>query len=171
MKSLSGPLLTEKAKGAVTVFNLVNIGDTYFYTDCDIALAYGGHTYTPMPMQLPSFKSSDGSVMDAGTIKLGNVDLAMSSLRLNDNLTNQVIYAYEAFYDAAMSQVGVEQIYVGKVDGKPSLDESWVTIQTSAHINPWTQRFPRRRITMKDFPTLPRKGQYVTWGTNTIVIK
>lgn len=171
MKSLGATLLTEKAKGAVTVFNLVNIGDTYFYTDCDVLLSYGGHNYTPMPMQLPAFKSSDGSVLDSGTVKLGNVDRALSSLRLNGNLNNQLIYVYEAWYDSAMALIGTELIFAGKVDGKPALDELWATITVSANINPWTQRFPRRRITMKDFTAMPRRGQRITWGTNVITIK
>jgi hypothetical protein len=171
MKNLSAPLLTEKAGANVTVFNLIKIGTAFFYTDCDVSLSYGGNTYAPVPMELPAFRSSDGSVMDSGTIKIGNVDLAMSSLRLNGNLENQLVYVYEAWYDASMALIGVEQLYAGKIDGKPALDELWVTIRTSAHINPWTQRFPRRRITIKDFPNMPRKGAIITWGLNVITIK
>jgi hypothetical protein len=171
MKAQSQALIDEKKKQSVKTFWLVNIGDIYFYTDRNETISYGNNPYIPWPVEISGFKSSDGSPLDGGTVRLGNVTLEMSSLVLNNLLKNKTVYVYEAWLDIDNEIIEVELICPGKIDGRPGLDEHWVNINVVAHVNPWTQGCPRKRITKANYPTLPRRGDKMVWGTSIITFK
>lgn len=165
------PLIAEQAKQNATTFRLVKIGTAYCYTDCDRNIVYNGDTYVPYPLQVSGFNTSDGSPLDGGQIHLGNVNLAMSSLVLNGLLKNKDVYVYLAWLDAAGAIIGVDTVVMGKVDGRPALDEQWCSITVAAHLNPWTQHFPRRRVTKNNFPFIPVRGKKFTWGSTIMEVK
>jgi hypothetical protein len=170
MRTQSPELIAEKKKQNVRTFWLIKIGDNYHYTDCDQELSYGGDTYAPWPMKLSGFRASDGSPLDNGKIQLGNVTLALSAMVLNNSIKNAIVKIHEAWYDDSMTEIAVEMVAAGKVDGRPGLDERWCEITVATPINPWTQRCPRLRITKTNFPFLPAKGQKLNWGGDTITI-
>lgn len=170
MKNYSQALIDEKKKQNVTTFWLVKIS-TYCYTDCNQAIAYNGDTYNPWPLQLNGMQSSDGSPLDAVTIGLGNANLELSSIVLNSLFKNADVFINEAWLDANNTIIAADLVFAGKVDGRPALNEMWATVTAAPHINPWTQGFPRRRITKKLFPFLPSRGDKFTWGQTIITIK
>lgn len=171
MITQSQALIDEQKKQNVTTFYLVKIGTTYCYTDSDKNIVYNGDTYVTYPLQVNGFSVSDGSPLDGGEIKLGNVNLAMSSLVLNGLLKNKDVYIYRAWLNTAASIIGVDIVAMGKVDGRPALDEQWCRITVAAHINPWTQRFPRRLISKNNFPFIPIRGKKYTWGSTIMEVK
>jgi hypothetical protein len=170
MKSYSPALIEEKKKQAVTTFYLVKIG-TYCFTDCNETIVYNNETFTPWPVKIDGIVSRDGSPLDTTRIIMSNVDLSMSSFVLNGLFDNKSVYIYEAWFDSNMSIIGTDLLFVGKVDGRPSLTELECTITVAPHLNPWTQRFPRRRITKSLFPFLPQRGKKFIWGNVVITIK
>jgi len=86
-------------------------------------------------------------------------------------LQNAEVYIYEQWYEQDMTLINTELVFAGKVDGKPGLTEEYASITVSGHINPWTQRFPRRRITKKNYPFIPDRGTQFTWGGEIIEIQ
>lgn len=170
MKKFIKALTDEKKKQNVTVFWLVRVGE-YGFTDCDVDISYLGNIYKSFPVQLDAIKSSDGSPLDSVQVSLGNVDLTLSSLILNNTIKNADVLIYEAWFDADNNIIDAEQVFTGKVDGRPAFNEMRATITTAPFLNPWTQSFPRRRITKKLFPFLPSRGDEFTWGGKVIKIK
>lgn len=171
MITQSQQLIDEQKKQNATTFRLVKIGTAYCYTDCDQSIVYNSDTYLPWPLQVSGFRSSDGSPLDGGQIQLGNTDLTLSNLVLKNLIKDKDVYLYLAWLDANMAIVGVDMTAMGKVDGRPALDEQWGTITVAAHLNPWTQRFPRRMITKSNFPFIPVRGTKFTWGSAIIEVK
>ncbi|MEM2899433.1 MAG: hypothetical protein QXT63_01455 [Thermoplasmata archaeon] len=170
MKTLSQALIDEKKKQNVTTFFLIKIG-SYHYTDCNKPIVYNSDTYNPIPLQISGIKLSDANTLDGCQIQLGNVNLEFLSLVLNNLLKNQEVYIYEAWFNSSMDLIDVELIFSGKVDGRPGINEMWATITVAPHLNPWTQRFPRRRITKKEFPFLPERGTKFVWGSTIMTVK
>jgi hypothetical protein len=120
-----------------------------------------------MPLRLSGFVTSDGNPLEGGTIEVGNVPLDMSAAILNDTLSNAYVYLYEAWYDDSMTFIEADLIYAGKVSGRPGITEQYATIQASPHLNPWSQRCPRTKITKKNFPFLPTRGLMFSWANGT----
>lgn len=145
MKYLDPTLQAEKAKANVTSLFIVKIGD-YLFTDFNITINYYGDPCTPRALDLGAITTSDGSPLDGTTIKVGNADNAMSAIILNNELKNALVKIEEAYLDENLAIVGQELIFWGKVDGRPGFDEQWADITVAALYNPWTQRFPRRRL-------------------------
>lgn len=170
MKTQSQSLIDERAKQNVMPFWLAKVG-IFCATDCDRSINYNGDTYLPYPLQLSGFRSADGSPLDGGAIKIGNVDNSLSSLVLNNALKNAEVYIYEAWLDASLSIIGADLICQGKVDGRPGLSELWAQVTVAAHLNPWTQRYPRTRLTKSSFPFLPTRGTKFTWGSSIIEVQ
>lgn len=172
MKVQSDALIAEKQKQNVTTFWLVKMDGVIYITNCDQEIVYNGDTYHPYPLKLSGFKSADGSPLDGGTIQIGNVDLTMSSLVLNNRPPyGPPVTVYEAWFDESMSLIAAEVIGFGKIDGRPALDENWCTVNISGQLNAWTQRYPRTRITRANFPFLPLWGKTFTWGSTIITIE
>jgi len=167
MKTQSAALIAEQAKLSVTTFWLLQVG-SYYFTDYHDNLVYKGDTYIPFPFKLPEgVKTSDGSTLDGGEIKLSSVDLTLASAVLNNTLKNAEVYIYEQWFDVNMTLIDTELRFAGKVDGRPSLNEMNISVTVAAHLNPWTQRFPRRRITKTNFPFILPRNTIITWGRNT----
>ncbi len=145
MKLLSQQLRAEKAKAEVISFYLVKL-DTYCYTDCDVSIMYNGDTYMPLPLQLQDFQSSADMALEGGNIRLGNVDLVVSSLILNNLLKNKNVTIYEAFFDSNNTIIDVDTIFVGRIEGQTIDDEYWATIYVSAYRYNQKTYIPNRRI-------------------------
>jgi hypothetical protein len=145
MKSYSEQILTEKQKSSVTTFLLVKIG-TYCFTDSNIDIQHDGNTYQAYPLQISNIKSSDVSPLDGCTIKIGNVNLTLSSLVLNNLLKEKEVSIYEGWFNADGGLIEAVPVFFGKVDGRSGVDELWATITAMPFHNPWTSRCPRRRI-------------------------
>lgn len=170
MKTQSDALRDEQAKKEVTVFRLLKIG-SYCYTDYHKGVTFDGDTYDYFLFELPELRYSDGSSLDGGEIKLSSVDLTVASLVLNNLLKNVDVEIREQWYNSSAVLIDTELVFAGKVDGRPAINEKWITIKVSAHLNPWTQRFPRTRITKKNFSFIPERGTQFVWGSAIIIIK
>jgi len=147
MKSLTQALQTEKAKANVTTFFLINLGGLYGFTDCNVTINYNGLDYLPCPLQVNGFSVSNTSNLDGGSISFGNITNLFSSLVLNNDLRDMEVEIYEQWFDSANTVIDTEVVYIGKVSGRPSLNEQWCSVTVQSHKNPWTIRTPRRRIT------------------------
>lgn len=171
MKSQGGALIAEKISQNVTTFWLVNLGDTYFYTDCDESISYGGDTYVSYPLEVDGLKSGTGSPINDAIIRLGNVELEQSAAILNGTYENLSIFIYEAWLDSDGTMIDAETAFAGKVDGKCGVDEQWATIVAAQNLNPWTKRFPPRLITRKDFTFIPPRGTIFEWRGTTFTFR
>jgi hypothetical protein len=170
MLNLSSSLKEELAKNNTIYFWLIQIGPLYA-TDSPERITYEGNEYVPYPLDINGFKQADGSPLDGGTIRLGNVTQELAASVLSNSLADAVVYIKCAFFDAHMNSKGHVLVASGRVDGRPSLDEEWASLSIEPHLNPWTISSPRRRITKSIFPTLPIRGTKITWGTSIMVIK
>ena len=148
MKTFSAELIAEKAAGHVAVYRLVKIGN-YCYTNCDQSVLYNGDEYLPSPLEISDLVFSDAGSSDGTQVRVGNVTLEMSSLILNNALKDVLVTLYEAWLVKAslptIEILGVEEFPLGKVDGRPGIDEHWATIQASPQ-NIIGAVTPRRRI-------------------------
>jgi phage-related protein len=150
--TISPVILSAKAAPTITNPLLIQIG-TFYFTNFNIAIIYQGNTYVPWTLEFDGIKSSDANPLDGTTIKLANGGTTesnqniVSSMILNNSITNAPVVIQECILNDDLSELGTYMIFSGQVDGRPGLDEQWATIAVAAFANPWTQRFPKRRIT------------------------
>jgi phage-related protein len=145
MKNLPTSVLTEKAKSEIRSFKLLKL-DTYYFTDCDQSIQYSGDTYSPRPIILEGFSASGEMPLEGGTIKIGDVDLTIASLVLNNSLKDKDVVIYETYFDSSMNIVGTELVFEGRVEGQELPDEYWAVLKVSPYRYSMNITIPRRYI-------------------------
>jgi len=166
MKDHSPEVSAEKATHHTPVW-LVKL-HTYYFTDCDYEVTFDGNTYQPFPLKLPEgFTLSRGNPLEGGQIQIGCLPEppgaypVMSSIVLNDLITNKPATVYRAYYDQYFNYIGHEVIFHGQVDGQPAIVGAWTIVELVPPGNPNVQPFGRR-ISRKDYPWMLAMGKKIT---------
>lgn len=146
MKPLPGSVQAEKAKAEVISYYLIDIG-VYYFTDNPSGYSYLGNNYIYFPLKIDNIAVSQIEPLEEISLTIGNANNFLSSLILNNSLREASVTIRSIYLDSSLNFIGAETLYYGKVSGRPSCTETEASINILPHRNPWTQRFPRRRIT------------------------
>ncbi len=145
MKTFSSSLSTEKASLNTASCYAVELLSPTPVRICnwDQSITFDGDTYTGgTPIQKPSLRSGYSG---GGTVKIGNVDGAFTSLFINGTLKQVEISIYEIFLDGGNAVVGGETLFTGKVDGQ-GLDDYWCVLTLAPFTDGSLLQGPRRRL-------------------------
>lgn len=167
---MSQALDDEKKKAFATTFILIKIGDSMFFTDCDKIINYGGDDYMPWRMQVPGIKKSDGTPVENMQIKLSAANLVIPAAILNGLFADQPVTVFEAWLNPDESILGVEDLYVGSVDGYPGLKEDWATIGVGPAVNWANKPCPCVKNSIENFPFLQDANTRITGFGSYITI-
>lgn len=139
MKDLSATLLTEKAALQTASCIAARIGSLRV-CDWDQTLTLDGETYTAgVPIKRPKLNERGGSLV------IGNVDDALTSLIINGATRNAAVEVYEVFLDETNTVAGAEVLFSGVVDGQ-AFNDTWATFTLTRSRNQAVARCPRRRL-------------------------
>ena len=173
-RSKNAAIISEKSKKAVTFFWLIKIGD-HCFCNSSVALSLNNEVYSPTEMQLPGFSSVDGGPLDSGMIKIGNLPTPpdtvslISSLVVSGSLVRQPVSVYKTWFDASMTLIDYEEIFIGKVNGYPGLDDTHANIAIEGYLNSQTRQWGRR-IMRSNFPEMPARGTRFTIFGNIVEV-
>jgi len=143
MKSLSSPLLAQKAAAQTASCFAVYIGSTTPIRICnwDVDITLDSNTYSSgVPIGRVSVRNEI-----TGTIKIGNVDDTFTSLVINGSLKKKDIEVYEVFFDDSSTVVGYETLFSGAIDGQ-MLGDHWCTLTLVPAHDGSVVLCPRRRV-------------------------
>lgn len=129
MKNFDAAMVTELAKEIFSFFVTVELQftTTYYYTDLDIPVHYGGTRYIPTAVKLSDIAYTGDNSVDSITLTFGNADLGMSSLLLNEDIRNKTVILSLGALNNARTCIGLENVFQGMVS-EWKIDETEVTI-------------------------------------------
>jgi phage-related protein len=117
MKNFDPDTITQIEAESFHFFILLelNFSSTYYYTDGDIPVMYGGNKYIPRNFSFQDIAQSSSMSVDKVTIEIDNVDLTMSSLLLNEDVRNKTVKIYLGVkrHDVTPNTILVEQVFQG----------------------------------------------------------
>ncbi len=143
-KVLSAEMLAAMAASSARAFRFLEINDTYFFTDLPGEnYTLDGNEYVYCPMEHSGFSLSTTSPLAEGTIRLGNVDRAISALILGGDLTDANILLYEVFFNDDWTVIDGTLRAAGVIDGMKGAGE-WAELSISPFTFGWKTPSPRR---------------------------
>jgi len=105
MKAFDADIIAELIKVEARMFWLVELqmDTTYYFTNCDVDLIYGGNTYqSDQGLNIGGITQGVNFSVDKVTVKLGNAALWMSAIVLNEDVVmdpaiiNYIMYSVTA---------------------------------------------------------------------------
>jgi len=159
MRTLSAALLAALASTVTKPGFLVKIGfATPIYLSSRGAVTYDGHTYTAADIELTGL-GADPKGDQRGTLRIGNTDLAIGVIILNEQNADWDITVY-VFDAAATATADIVEIFNGTGNGA-ALDERWASIDLTSGSTS-TQFLPAEYITAEQgFSFLPPAGMRI----------
>ena len=81
MRDIAPAIIDQLAAEGLRPFVLVSmdIGDGYYYTDCDVPILYDGQSYEPKGFELSSINYPLGTIVDTCSITLDDLDESLKS--------------------------------------------------------------------------------------------
>jgi hypothetical protein len=104
MRDFPTDIITELAKLEIRIFWLVELqmDTTYYFTNCDVDLVYGGNTYqSDQGLEISNISQGANFQVDKVTLKFGNAALWLSAILLNEDavmdpaIINYIMYSAE----------------------------------------------------------------------------
>lgn len=91
MRNIDADMVTEIAKEVTSTFFLLEyqLDSTYYYTDRDVPIFYGGHKYEPLAFDFGSLVYASNMSVDRVTINIDNVELWLSAFLLGEDVRNK----------------------------------------------------------------------------------
>ena len=141
MKSFDSNITAELAKEIASTFFFVEMqfASTYRYTDCDIDMYYGGNKYSSFPFSIGNVVNSAGLSVDSLELNFSNVDLAMSSIVLGEDVAGKTCILSFFMVAADYTVIEAEELFRGMV-AEWELTESKLRIKLVNEFIFWSKR-------------------------------
>lgn len=145
MRSAPTELVAELVKEANRLCFLVELelASTLRYTDLDLDLVWNGNTYSSRGLSFTAAEYSISPQVDKITFEIDNVDLAFSSVILNQEVRNKKCNIRLCALNWPAQIIGVALIFSGVID-RCSFDHQRARFEV---LNPfvfWRRKVPRR---------------------------
>lgn len=117
MRNYDAQVVAEIAKEAAAVHWLVSIGLTtpLYYTDCDVSLFIGGHTYLPRGMTIQDIPQTSGFSVDAAKLELDDTDRALITVLESEDAANKEVILYVTVLNSSSRPIGTSEIMRGMI--------------------------------------------------------
>ncbi|MDO9593101.1 MAG: hypothetical protein Q7I98_07985 [Erysipelotrichaceae bacterium] len=91
MRNIDPVVIAEIIKEITSTFLLIELqfASTYYYTDRDVSIFYGGHKYEPLAFKPGSLVYAANMSVDRVTIDVDNVSLWLSAILLGEDVRNK----------------------------------------------------------------------------------
>lgn len=141
MKSFDANITAELAKEIAAIFFKVELqfASTYRYTDCDIDMYYGGNKYDSFPFSIGNVVNSSGMSVDSLELDFSNVNLAMSSILLGEDIASKPCILSFFMVDSNYTIIEAEELFRGLV-GEWELTEGKCRIKLVNEFILWSKR-------------------------------
>jgi len=141
MKSFDANITAELAKEIASTFFFVDLqfAATYRYTDCDIDMYYGGNKYSSFPFSIGNVVNSAGLSVDSLELNFSNIDLAMSSLVLGEDIAGKTCILSFFMVAADYTVIEAEELFRGMV-AEWELTESKLRVKLVNEFVYWSKR-------------------------------
>jgi len=141
MKSFDSNITTELAKEIAASFFFVEMqfASTYRYTDCDIDMYHGGNKYDHYPFSIGNVVNSAGLSVDSLELEFSNVNLAMSSIVLGEDIASKTCILSFFMVTADYTIIAAEELFRGLV-GEWELTEGRLRLKLVNEFIFWSKR-------------------------------
>jgi hypothetical protein len=125
----------------------LNLGFTtnLYYSNFDVDIYFEGQRYIPAEFKIQAIDYGSDLSVDQCAIEMGNVDLSMSSILLNnDELGSQVVVHIGAINQSTYAIYDLHRIFTGELTGWPVLTEQKAQLVFSGLMARWQKRTLRK---------------------------
>jgi len=144
MKDFDNSLVTQMAAEEAVMFWLIDLSVTdtavLHYSSLDIVIVNGGKTYTPYEFEVKPMNYGGDMSVDRINIDFSNVDLALSSVLLNNTVQGRECIVSTGAYNGSFA---VEEIYRGIVN-KWKINEKTAQISVVSEFVYWNRKTLRK---------------------------
>ena len=154
MRTLPALITTELAKDAIFLKHLFKFvaSTTYYWTDCDQDVRFDSKWWTAKGLTFTDLQYSIDGQTSTTTVTIPNVDKALSTLALGEELRNKSFMIYRVLLDNSIVPIGVATeadlsiVIDGLVDSIPSADQKAVQLSLISYNVTGDIQIPRRQI-------------------------
>jgi len=114
----------------------------YYFTDCDVALVYGGHRYEPRRFEFSDVRYSSATVVDQVTIKIDDLDNLLTGPFITGTPQGEAAVLSQVILDPAdFSIVGDARVvyFAGTIDSWGLAADSAKTITLTNKLAQWNR--------------------------------
>ncbi len=128
MRNFDPAFAAEIAKEQLTVFLLLELqfSEPLYYTDGDVAVVWDGDRYEPFPFSVGDVSLTGDMAVDSLRLELGNANLLMSAVLMNEDVRGKVAVLSVACLDASWD-LYAEEMFRGFIG-------EWELTETTADI-------------------------------------